>query len=95
MREYLPLLILGAIIGTFTVIFLLAYALEKNKKESMGFERNMADREIVRRLMQYAAPYKGSFVLVLIIMLVSIVYDLVSPLLIGHIIKSAVCIILI
>ena len=87
MREYLPLLILGAIIGTFTVIFLLAYALEKNKKESMGFERNMADREIVRRLMQYAAPYKGSFVLVLIIMLVSIVYDLVSPLLIGHIVK--------
>ena len=87
MREYLPLLILGAIIGTFTVIFLLAYALEKNKKESMGFERNMADREIVRRLVQYAAPYKGSFVLVLIIMLVSIVYDLVSPLLIGHIVK--------
>ena len=87
MREYLPLLILGAIIGTFTVVFLLAYALEKNKKESMGFERNMADREIVRRLMQYAAPYKGSFVLVLIIMLVSIVYDLVSPLLIGHIVK--------
>jgi len=86
-REYLPLLILGAIIGTFTVVFLLAYALEKNKKESMGFERNMADREIVRRLMQYAAPYKGSFVLVLIIMLVSIVYDLVSPLLIGHIVK--------
>ena len=32
MREYLPLLILGAIIGTFTVVFLLAYALEKNKK---------------------------------------------------------------
>ncbi|MBQ3534910.1 MAG: ABC transporter ATP-binding protein [Clostridia bacterium] len=53
----------------------------------MGFERNMADREIVRRLVQYAAPYKGSFVLVLIIMLVSIVYDLVSPLLIGHIVK--------
>ena len=34
MHEYLPVLILGAIIGTFTVIFLVVYALEKNKKES-------------------------------------------------------------
>ena len=33
MPEYLPILILGAIIGVFTVIFLIAYGLEKNKKE--------------------------------------------------------------
>ena len=44
MREYLPLLIVGAIIGTFTLIFVIAYALAQNKKETMGFERNMADR---------------------------------------------------
>ena len=31
MREFLPILIVGAIIGVFTVIFLVAYALEKNK----------------------------------------------------------------
>ena len=51
MGEYLPLLIVGAIIGVFTILFVIAYALEKNKKESMGFDRNMSDREIVQRLL--------------------------------------------
>ena len=88
MHEYLPVLILGAIIGTFTVIFLVVYALEKNKKESMGFDRHMSDMEIVRRLLRYAKPYMKNFVAVFFIMLFSIVYDLVSPLLIGHIIET-------
>ena len=35
MSEYLPLLIVGAVIGVVTAIFLLVYALEKNKKETM------------------------------------------------------------
>ncbi len=87
MHEYLPLLILGGIIGAFTLIFLLAYALEKNKKESMGFERNMSDGEIIRRLLAYARPYRGKFALVLVIMAVSIAYDLVSPLLVGRIVE--------
>ena len=43
MREYLPLLIVGAIIGVFTLVFLAAFALEKNKKETMGFDRHMPD----------------------------------------------------
>ena len=88
MREYLPILILGAIIGTFTLVFAVIYALEKNKKESMGFDRNMSDREIIRRLLRYAKPYIGKFIAVFFIMLVSIVYDLVSPLLVGHIIET-------
>ena len=88
MREYLPILILGAIIGTFTLIFLVVYALEKNKKESMGFDRHMSDMEIVRRLLRYAKPYIKNFVFVFFIMLFSIVYDLVSPLLVGHIIET-------
>jgi len=85
MAEYLPILIVGAIIGVFTLIFLAAYALEKNKKETMGFDRHMSDREIVTRLLRYAAPYKKEFALTLLIMLFSIVYDLVSPLLVGNI----------
>ena len=88
MHEYLPILILGAIIGTFTLIFLVVYALEKNKKESMGFDRHMKDSEIIRRLLRYARPYTKSFVFALIIMLISVVYDLVSPLLVGHIIET-------
>jgi len=85
MHEYLPLLIVGAIIGVFTILFLAAYALEKNKKESMGFDRHMADSEIVRRLLTYAKPYWKEFALTLFIMLLSIGYDLLSPLLIGDI----------
>ncbi len=85
MREYLPVLIVGAIIGVFTVVFLVAFLLEKDKKKSMGWERNMEDREIVRRLLRYARPYKGQFLLVFLVMLFSIVYDVVSPLLIGRI----------
>ncbi len=85
MGEYLPLLIVGGIIGVFTVFFLVAYALEKNKKESMGFERNMPDQEIIQRLLAYARPYWKSFALTLIIMVFSIGYDLISPLLVGDI----------
>ena len=86
MREYLPLLIVGAIIGTFTLIFVIAYALARNKKETMGFERNMADREIIRRLLAYAGPYWKQFLLTLLVMLFSVVYDVVSPLLVGKIV---------
>ena len=87
MGEYLPILIAGGIIGVFTMIFLVVYALEKNKKESMGFDRHMADGEIIKRLLKYGAPYKLHFVGIFFIMLFSIVYDLLSPLLIGHIIE--------
>ena len=84
MREYLPLLIAGGIIGAFTLAFLIAYAAIKDKKTAVGFERNMEDREIIRRLLGYAKPYWKEFVLVFVIMVFSIVYDIVSPLLIGQ-----------
>ena len=85
MNEYLPLLIVGAIIGCFSLVFTVAFALVKNKKEDMGFDRSMADGEIIRRLLVYARPHWKMFALALIIMLVSIVYDIASPLIIGHI----------
>ena len=86
MREYLPVLIVGAIIGVFSLIFILAYALEKNKKAAMGFDRNMPDGEIIRRLLRYARPYWKRFLVVFFIMLFSIVYDLVSPLIMGRVV---------
>ena len=85
MRDYLPILIIAAIICSFALLFIIAYALEKNKKETMGFDRHMADRDIIRRLLRYAKPYRGNFITVLIIMLLSIGYDLASPLLVGRI----------
>ena len=85
MREFYPLLILGAIIGTFTLIFILAFAFMKNKKEAIGFDRNMKDSEIVKRLLVYAKPHVKSFILVGFIMLFSISYEIISPLMIGKI----------
>ncbi len=85
MREYYPILIVGAIIGTFTILFLAAYIAEKSRKEEVGFDRNMNDGEIVRRLLVYAKPFWKDFVVVAIALIFSVVYDLVSPLLIGHI----------
>ncbi len=85
MAEYLPVLIVGAIIGVFALIFLVAYAVDRRHKvDEEDRERNMPDGEIIRRLLRYAKPYRGKFVLVFFIMLFSIVYELLSPLLIGH-----------
>ena len=85
-RQYLPILIVGAIIGGFTVVFVAAYiALRKRKETEEENERHMADAEIVRRLLSYAKPYWKSFVAVFFIMIFSIIYDLVSPLIIGDI----------
>ncbi len=85
MGEYLPILIVGAIIGAFSIVFLLAYAALRKVKDESDKERKMSDGEIVRRLLQYARPYWKSFVLVFFVMLFSIVYDLASPLIIGRI----------
>ena len=85
MREFSPLLFAGALVGVFATAFLLTYLRVRGKKEELGFEREMSDREIVRRLMAYARPYRGRFVLVLLIMLVSIGYDLIGPLIVGRI----------
>ena len=84
--EHLPVIIVAAIIGAFTIAFLIAYAaLKKHKDPSDDRERNLSDKEIVIRLLRYAKPYWKSFVGVFFILLFSIVFDLVSPALIGDI----------
>ncbi len=86
MREYLPILIVGAIIGVFSILFVIAYCIAKKKKEDMtDLERHMSDKEIISRLLHYAKPYWKSFVAVFFIMLFSIGYDLISPLMMAHI----------
>ena len=85
MYEYFPLLIVGAVIGLASVIFIVAYAMIKDKKEAIGFDRNMKDGEITKRLLKYARPYAKNFIFVLVIMLFSISYDIISPTLVGNI----------
>ena len=83
MYKYYPLLIVGAVIGVFSIIFIVAYALMKDKKEAIGFDRNMKDSEIMKRLMKYAKPYTGNFLIVGGLMLFSIAYNIISPIMVG------------
>lgn len=85
MKEYYPLLIVGAFLGVISAAFLLAFALIKDKKEAFGFERNMKDGEIIKRLLHYAKPYYKSFIVVFVLMLFSISNSILSPLVIGDI----------
>ena len=87
MTEYLPVLIMGGIIGSFALVFLMVWLAIRKVKDAEENERSMSDSEIVRRLLAYAGPYWKDFVLVFIVMLFSIAYDVVSPLLIGNIEK--------
>ena len=80
-----PLLLVGGVIGTVSVLLLIAYACIKDKKTSMGFERSMADGEILRRLFGYAKPYLRQFIVVGFLVLFSISYDIASPLIVGYI----------
>ena len=84
--EFLPVIIVIAIIGAFAIAFILAYAaLKKHGERGDDWERKMSDRDIVIRLLRYARPYWKSFAGVFFIMIFSIIYDLLSPLLIGNI----------
>ena len=75
----------AAIILLFAVAFVVAYAKLKKATAKDEKDRTMSDREIVKRLLGFAKPYKKQFALVLIIMLISIGYDLLSPILVGNI----------
>ena len=85
MREFYPLLVVGGVIGVFSILFTVAYVAMKDKKSAIGFDRHMSDKELLSRLLRYARPYVGSFLFVGVLMLASIAYDIVSPILVGSI----------
>ena len=85
MYSYYPLIVVGAVIGILSILFIVAYALIKDKKTEMGFDRHIKDSELISRLLVYAKPHIGSFIIAGVVMLVSIAYDIVSPILVGYI----------
>ena len=87
MREFFPLIIVGAVLGIVSLVFVIAFMTIRKQKEAIGFDRNMKDGEITRRLLVYAKPHIGSFAFVLFLMIFSIAYDIVSPILMGHIVE--------
>ena len=83
MYEYFPLLFVGGMVGVITLIFVIAYAMMKDKKQAIGFDRNMKDSELFSRLFEYAKPHWRGFIVVGLVMLFSIAYEILSPILIG------------
>jgi len=86
MHEFYPLIAVGAVLGAVSVIFIAAYMTIRKQKEAIGFDRSMKDSEITKRLLVYAKPYIGNFAAVLGLMMFSVAYDIISPILLGDII---------
>ena len=78
-----PMIILAAAVAVLSLAFAVAYLLVKDKKASMGFERNIKDGVIAVRLLRYAKPYYRQFILVGFLLLVSVAYEIAAPLLMG------------
>ncbi len=85
MREYMPLLIAGAVIGFFAAGFIVLWLAVRRREEVRSSDRNMADGEILRRLSRYARPYWKQFALALALVIVSLAYSLASPALVGRV----------
>lgn len=88
MHELFPLLTVGAIVSVFSVIFIIAFVLMKDKKEAIGFERNMKDSEILKRIWPYVIRRKKLFILALFLVLLSTVYSIGSPAILGKAIDT-------
>ena len=80
-----PLYIIGAVLGTLATSFIVAFALMKDKKQAIGFDRNMKDIDILKRLIKYARPYWRSFLFVVLLMAFTIASDIVLPLILGDV----------
>ena len=85
MAEFYPLIIVGATIGVLSLCFVIAHFYVRSKKNAKEYDRKMSDMQIIRRLLGYARPYIKEFALAFILMVISIVYDLLSPVLVGEI----------
>ena len=85
MMEFYPLIIVIAVICGSALACLIAYRSIKDSKKDIGFERNMKDGEITKRLLAYAKPYWKRFALTLLLMIFSISYDIIAPTIVGDI----------
>ena len=85
MIEFYPLIIVIALICGSSLACLIAYRSIKDSKKDVGFERNMKDGEITRRLLAYAKPYWKRFAMTLLLMVFSVAYDIIAPTIVGEV----------
>ena len=86
-NQFYPIITVGAIISTFAIIFIIAFATMKDKKEAIGFDRDMKDSVIIKRLLKYAKPHIPKFLAVLVLMIFSIAHEIISPIIMGNLIE--------
>ena len=82
-----PIIYVSAILGVLSIIFIVAYVCIKDKKEAFGFDRNMKDSEITKRLLLYAKPYYKRFIIVFSLLVLIIGADIILPIITGGIIE--------
>ena len=88
LREFLPIVIVASLIGSFTVAFIMAwFALKKRKDDGDDRERKISDKELFFRLLHYVKPHWKSFIAVFVIMIISAGYDVISPLLMSWVLE--------
>ncbi|MCF0115252.1 MAG: ATP-binding cassette domain-containing protein, partial [Erysipelotrichaceae bacterium] len=85
MRNIYPILLVIGIIGITTLCLWIAYSKIKDNVEEVGFDRHMDDKVIISRLLKYALPYKKEFIFVALLLVASIAYEVLSPLIVGYI----------
>ena len=58
LREFLPIVIVVSIIGSFTTAFIIAwFAMKKRKDDGDDRERKISDKELFARLLHYVKPH--------------------------------------
>ena len=88
LREFLPIVIVASLIGSFTVAFIMAWlALRKRTDDGDDRERKISDKELFVRLLHYVKPHWKSFIAVFVIMIISACYDVISPLLMSWVLE--------
>ena len=78
-----PLLIVGALLGIISAVFIVLAVVSKEKVKA--YTRSVHDGTLLKRLWHYADGNKRYFVLAGVLMLLSVVYDVMSPLIVGRI----------
>ncbi len=85
MNKYLPIIIIGAIVGVSLSVLLFVFLVFKDKTVENEYDRKMKDSVLIKRLLGYAKPYWKSFVLAFVLMALSVVYSIISPVLVSDV----------
>ncbi len=92
LKDFLPIVIVVSLIGSFTTAFVIAwFAVKKRKDDGDDREHKISDKELFARLLHYVKPHWKSFIVVFFIMLFSVGYDVISPLLMKRVLELLEC----